>query len=291
MEESLGEKPIASAENVEAEARLTPEQRLANKVRASIVAPLDRMNLPENEEKTIRTYAEKAVEIALSEFKRLKEESPAKRLVDALTDELSIVAGDQKQQELVRAAIRVVESQIKAWQDDVANAQGLAAIMGETNKPLEQIVVERIAVAKQQVKDKIPWNERRGIRPYIGVLITDWLKSGSSVIERMATAQTAERILKKLGFLPEGVSIKSLFALPESPFNKTSTESELEKLMWGGKPVKVSFNKVIGLQSEFMPGVAVQVEEFGGNRALVLFSFKPEAVTRSVAVIPAVTVT
>lgn len=286
MNDLSKEQPVPPAEMARAEASLTPEQRVMNRVRANILAPLGHVDLSDEQKQLIRDYSDKAGEVGRLEFERLKKESPVRRLLEVLTDELALAARDSRHQLLIENSIAVVKSQVREWADSVAETQGLAAIKGET-KTVEELVVEQIKVAKQQEEHRVPRDERRGIRPYIGVLVTDELQAAADVKKRMATAQTAERLLKKLGFLPEEASLRSLFALPLS--GKSYTDSELSQLRWSGKPTRLDQEKVTGLQSESTPGVAAQVEQFGGDRALVWFSFKPEAVARSVAKIPAVT--
>ncbi|MBU2543361.1 hypothetical protein KJ707_02265 [Patescibacteria group bacterium] len=285
-------KPLTPAEIAQAEktaeGMLSPERRAMSRVRAGILAPMPFMNLPEDQAKIIREYAEKAGDVALSEFERLQKESPIKQLLDAFADELALDAKSEHRA-LFQSAIAHIGREVQMWQADVAEAQGLALIQGE-NKPLAQIVVERINLFKQLEGKNLPQGERVGFRPIISNIVTEWLEAGGAIKERMATAQTTERILRKLGFIPDGVSLRALFALPDPEITMSSDLSGNEELNWAGKPVKISSEKVVGLQSVSMPGVAAQVQCFGGNRVMISFEFKPEAVVRSVATIPAVTV-
>lgn len=301
MNDFSREQPIAPAEiakaeaelTAKAEAELTPVQRVMSRVIANILTPLDYVELPDDQVGIIRDYSDKAARVAQSEFERLQKESPAQRLIDAFEDERSIMP-EEEGQRLVEGAIEHIQSKVREWQDAVAEAQGVAAINREP-KTLDQIVADLIGVAGQQVRDGVSQEHRKGIHPTVGILVTDWLEGGGDVKERMATAERAERVLKKLGFLREEATMKALFALPKPSSGKTYTAEEIHPLRWSEKPVekpvRISEDVVAGLQSESMPGVAAEVEMFGGDRALLSFYFRPEAVTSSVAKIPAVVAT
>ena len=276
MNDISREQPIPPAEIARAEAQLTPKQRVMNRVRANILAPLGYVRLPESQVKIIYGYAEKASRVAGREYERLQKESPVGRLLDALEEELYIVRGNEKGEGIVENAIFGVRSQVEKWQDNFTEAQGLAVIRGET-KTLEEIVIDQIEVARQEEKDRVSWIDRGGIRPLI--------------VFDMATVQAGERLLKETGFLPEQGSLQSLFASPEYQFagRLHLTDSDIEELRWGKWPI--SQGKVTGLQSDLMPGVFAQVGEVGRNMIIVLLNFTPPAVTKSVAMVPSITVT
>lgn len=255
----------------------TPEWEVFQRTVANITSPLGLMttrDIPEADVPVIINYALKAAKLALKEFQRVQRESLAQQLIGALKAELEKVGGNEDAAKLVSSSIATIEKQVSRWQKAVSEAQGVAAINGE-KKTVNELVAEQITLRQKQIAGRVPGDKIRGIEPTLGILITDRLTWSPEVSDRMATAHVAEGVLKKLGFLPEEASLGSLFTLPEVDAPQTKA------LRWQGKPTRVSWEKVWGLSSQKLPGVAAQIEELGGDRALVWFDLKPEAVART----------
>lgn len=273
------ESPIPPSEIASAEENLGimhPEQRVMTQVQNSILAPLEAVGYPDDKKEIIREYANKAAEAARAEFIRLQEESPARRIIDALNNELAKQRGGfHMTEQALTDSIGTVTRQVGFWQKRTGDALGMATL--QRKKPtLEEIVRGQIEEHKK--------NHKNGLVPRIGNLMTEYLTGAGEVEDRMETAVVAEGLLKGLGFLPQEASVRALFTLPkpETPL----TEEAMGTAIWSGQPTRVHWDKVTGLQSSSMPGVAATVFEFGGDRAMVWFDFKPEAVAKSVVVIP-----
>lgn len=271
MNDFSKEQPIAPAEMAKAEAMLTPEQRVMSRVRANILAPLDYVELSEDEVKIIRDYSDKASEAGRSEFGRLQKESPANRILQALEQNIGTMQRGDKHRDAAARNIQSLRQNLANWQSRIAEQEGLAQAQGKP-KAKEEVIRQLMEVG-----------QKSGI---VGFGVDPELCSVAA--STVGGDSKRDTILRELGYLPEGTSFSSFFSAP-----KLEGPQDVNKLMWGGKPSRISppgnpsGDMVVGLTSDKLPGVVVNLEKWTADR-VASFHFNVDSVARSTATIPAV---
>ena len=269
MNDFSREQQIPPAEIAKAEAMLTPEQRVMSRVRANILTPLDYMELPEDQAKTIRDYSDKASKVVRSEFERLQKESPANMILRVLEQNLETIT-DQRNRSRALANINRLNSSLKEWQNSIAVQEGLNLSLKRSKTKteiIEQLEQELMVDTSQSVLD------------------TEFFSFSSNEIGGHDRRDT---ILRQLGYFPKGVNFMSFFTLPLQ-----ADQTDIKKLMWGGTPVQITrlhnpnVRIITGLTSDKLPGVIVNLEQHPKDN-LVCFYFNTDAIARSTSTIPAV---
>jgi len=237
-----------------AQEEFTPRQRVMSEARAVILGPLAKLELSEVRENAVRVYAEEVAELAGQELDRLQTESPLRQILTAMKEYLPV---DVVQPGEKAKVIQSIAEMAGEWQTAIREEQGLALLKRQSTS--EQKIIEQL------------WNASV-LRTRATIFVTD--DSGQK--------DSLNKFLKRLGVLPEGVTVDTLYRLPVTSWAFHKNPKEIDKAIQEGNPTRLLDGKtIIGLESDKLPGVKFRVREYD-QRFNVEAQFKPEAISRSV---------
>lgn len=270
MNDFSREQQIPPEEIAKAEAMLTPKQRTMNEARATVLGPLEKIGLSEEEKAIVTKYADRVGELAGQELERLQTESPLKQIIAAMEKYLPAdVHGASKRLERIQSVARMADK----WQSAVTEKQSLALLQG-TPKSQQEVV-------KLLSEQRTPYDAGR-FPTCAGVFVANDADE----------AKLNNQFLHDLGVLPEGISVDSLFKLPANEWDFSKNRDAIDQVIQDGKPTRIlGGSTVIGLKSDRLPGVQFWVDR---DRYMEKFNtgvlFTPEAIARSITDIPGVKV-
>lgn len=248
---------------------LTPKQRVMSESRATILGPLDEIDLSEAEKAVVAKYADKVGELAGREMERLQAESPIMRIVRAMEEYLPKDSSNHSKR---LGGVQSVARMAEKWQSAVREEQGLALLQGR--QASQQEVIGLLSDLQDPTsRERFP----------IGATV--FVAEGISDQDKLNT-----QFLHHLGVLPKETDVGSLFKLPSNDWNFSRDKAAIDQAILDGKPTRIlGGNTVIGLRSNQLPGVQFRVDKYQ-DRLSTSVQFTPEAVARSITVIPGVKV-
>lgn len=250
-----------SANELKAQEKLTPKQRAESEGRARVLEALNITGLSEEEIRDVRYYSDVAGRLAGREQERLERESPILKIVEAIEQELPYDRSDSSRR---LDGIQSIANMPKKWQAAVREEQALASLQG---REVSQIEIIELLLNPQTLynQERFPSDAR--------VFIT----------EQGTDTPKHTQFLRKLGVLPEGADVNTLFKLPDSGLDLRKDIEAIERAIQNGTPTKIlDGTRIVGLSSSQLPGVQISVDNYRGRLSTDV-RFTPDAVARSIA--------
>jgi hypothetical protein len=209
------------------------------------------------------------------EYDRLQAESPAVRIRGVLKD----LAGELKEGDPLLTGLKVgiydIQRSINKWEEVIGEAEGMMRLEQPEVKPdVDAIIQEKIVGP--------------GVTDRVILLFGDSIKEYS---DQPRAAELKLNLLKRLGFLNEGVTVRALQGIKTGRAIGRSTydlirearkATKLEKVNFQGKPV------IIGLTSPQLPGVKAELhgEKYTDPGSRIYLTFGVGAIKKSTTSAP-----